>query len=72
MVTNYIKTIGGEDKLNSLKGIKMIANYGGVEIPVDVVTLKGGKMYVKINFQGKEIKQMASDRNVAWTTNMMT
>ncbi|MFK7076998.1 hypothetical protein V3470_00890 [Flavobacterium oreochromis] len=50
----------------------MIANYGGVEIPVDVVTLKGGKMYVKINFQGKEIKQMASDGNVAWTTNMMT
>ncbi|MFK7060455.1 hypothetical protein [Flavobacterium oreochromis] len=50
----------------------MIANYGGVEIPVDVVALKGGKMYVKINFQGKEIKQMASDGNVAWTTNMMT
>lgn len=74
IVANYVKNIGGAEKMKALKGLKieMTANYGGMEIPVEVVNLTGGKMYVKINFQGKEIKQMATDGNVAWGVNMMT
>ncbi|WP_136668639.1 outer membrane lipoprotein-sorting protein [Flavobacterium sp. H122] len=74
VINNYVKTVGGTEKLNSLKGLRMemVANYGGMEIPVNVVTLKGGKMYVVVNVQGKEIKQMASDGIQMWSTNMMT
>ena len=74
IVSTYIKNIGGADKMKALKGVKMemVSNYGGMEIPLEVVSLNGGKMYVKVNFQGKEFKQMATDGNVAWGMNMMT
>ena len=74
IISKYITTIGGAEKLKSLKGIKMemTTNGGGMEIPVEVVQLAGGKMYVKINIQGKEITQMASDGKTIWNTNFMT
>jgi hypothetical protein len=74
IINKYITTIGGAEKLKSLKGIKleMTANGGGMEIPVEVVQLAGGKMYVKINIQGKEITQMASDGKTIWNTSFMT
>jgi hypothetical protein len=74
IISKYITTIGGAEKLKSLKGVKMemSLNAQGMEIPVELVQLAGGKMYVKLNFQGKEIIQMASDGNALWTTNMMT
>ena len=74
IISKYIKTIGGADKLNTVKGIKMemSVNAQGMEIPVEMVQLTGGKMYVKINLQGKELTQMASDGATIWTTNFMT
>lgn len=74
IISKYIKTIGGEEKLKSVKGVKMemSVNAQGMEIPVEMVQLAGGKMYVKINLQGKEITQMASDGNTIWSTNFMT
>lgn len=74
IISKYIKTIGGEEKLKSVKGVKMemSVNAQGMEIPVEMVQLTGGKMYVKINLQGKEITQMASDGNTIWSTNFMT
>lgn len=74
IISKYIKTIGGADKLNTVKGIKMemSVNAQGMEIPVEMVQLTGGKMYVKINLQGKELTQMASDGTTIWTTNFMT
>jgi hypothetical protein len=74
IISKYITTIGGADKLKALKGIKMelSVNQGGMEIPVEVVQQPGGKMYVKINLQGKELTQMASDGNTIWSTNFMT
>ena len=52
--------------------MEMNVNYQGMEIPVELVQLKGGKMYLKINFQGQEITQMAFDGTTAWSTNFMT
>ncbi len=74
IISKYITTIGGADKLKAIKGIKMemTANAQGMEIPVEMVQQVGGKMYIKINLMGKEFTQMASDGNVIWMTNGMT
>ena len=74
IIGKYIKNIGGAEKLKALKGVQMnmVTNYGGMELPVEMVQLTGGKMYVKINMQGKEITQMASDGATMWSTNFMT
>jgi hypothetical protein len=49
----------------------MSVNAQGMEIPVEMVQLTGGKMYVKINLQGKEITQMASDEKIILNTMTM-
>ena len=74
IISKYITTIGGAEKLKALKGVKMemSTNQGGMEIPIEVVQLAGGSMFVKINLQGKEITQMAYDGNTMWNTNFMT
>lgn len=74
IISKYITTIGGAEKLKALKGIKMemSVNAQGMDIPVEIVQLPDGKMYVKINLQGKEITQMASDGKTIWSTNFMT
>lgn len=74
IISKYIETIGGKEKLAALKSIKMemVANYQGMEIPVEVFTDKDGKMLVKLNLMGKEMTQMAFDGSTGWSTNMMT
>lgn len=74
VISKYFTTIGGIEKLKPLKGVKMemTVNAQGMEIPVELVQLTGGKMYVKISMQGKEITQMASDGSTIWNTNFMT
>lgn len=74
IISTYLKNIGGVEKFKSLTGTKteMTVNSQGMEIPVELVQLKGGKMYLKINFQGQEITQMAFDGTTAWSTNFMT
>ena len=74
IISKYITTIGGAEKLKAVKGVKMemSVNAQGMEIPVEMVQMQGGKMYLKINLQGKEITQMASDGTTMWSTNFMT
>lgn len=74
IINKYITTIGGAEKLKALKGVKMemVANAQGMEIPVEIVQESGGKMYVKINLQGKEMTQVASDGETMWSTSFMT
>ena len=73
IISKYITTIGGAEKLKALKGVKieMILNQG-MEIPLEIVQLGGGKTYLKINMQGKEITQLAFDGKTGWSTNFMT
>jgi len=74
VVNKYIETIGGKEKLEKLTAMKMemVANYQGMEIPVEVVSSKDGKMLVKIDLMGKKMTQVAFDGNSGWSTNMMT
>lgn len=74
VVNKYIETIGGKQKLEAVTSTKMelVANYQGMEIPVEVTTSKDGKMLVKINLMGKEMTQVAFDGTSGWSTNMMT
>lgn len=70
IISKYITTIGGAEKLKAIKGVKMEMTLNqGMEIPLEVVQLAGGKMYIKLNIQGKEITQMASNGATVWTTN---
>jgi hypothetical protein len=74
IINKYITTIGGAEKWKALKGVKMemSTNQGGMEIPVEICQFPQGKIYVKINLQGKEITQMAYDGTTMWNTNFMT
>ncbi|MES2864300.1 MAG: outer membrane lipoprotein-sorting protein [Bacteroidota bacterium] len=74
IINKYFENIGGKEKLAKVNGFKMnvVSNYNGMEIPIEIFNDKSGKMYVKINFQGKEITQLAFDGKTGWSTNFMT
>lgn len=74
IIEKYFENIGGKEKLSKVNSFKMnmITNYNGMEIPVEIYNDNSGKMYVKINFQGKEITQIAFDGKTGWSTNFMT
>jgi hypothetical protein len=74
IISKYITTIGGAEKLKALKSMKMemVTNAQGMEIPVELLQEKDGKTLVKYIFQGKELVQMASDGETMWSTNFMT
>lgn len=74
IIANYFENTGGIAKWQEVKGIKMSAkiNQGGMEIPLEMIQLKGGKQMTVINFQGKEIKQGVFNGEVLWSTNFMT
>lgn len=74
IINNYFENIGGLEKYKSIEGIKMTAtiNQQGMEIPIEITQLKGGKQMTLIKFQGKEIKQGVFDGEVLWSTNFMT
>lgn len=74
IINKYFENVGGKEKFSKINGFKMnlISNYNGMEIPIEIFNDKTGKMYVKINFQGKEITQLAFDGTTGWSTNFMT
>jgi len=74
IINKYFENIGGKEKLSKINSFKMnvVSNYNGMEIPIEIFNDKAGKMYVKINFQGKEITQLAFDGKTGWSTNFMT
>lgn len=74
IVENYIETVGGKEAWDSIQGLQMNAEVQaqGMSLPVEVVNLRDGKMYVKFELQGKEITQIAFDGETLWSTNFMT
>jgi len=74
IIANYFENTGGIDAWKSIEGIKMTAklNQQGMEIPLEIYSLKSGKQMTVINFQGKEMKQGVFNGEVLWSTNFMT
>ena len=74
IIDNYFENTGGVENWEKIEGLKMNAkvNQGGMEIPIEIVQLKSGKMMTTINFQGQSIKQGVFDGEVLWSTNFMT
>lgn len=74
IIAKYFENTGGIAKWQEVKGIKMSAklNQGGMEIPLEMIQLEGGKQMTVINFQGKVIKQNVFNGEVLWSTNFMT
>lgn len=74
ILSSYFENIGGEANWKSLKGVKMTAkvNQGGLEIPVEIVQMTGGKQYQKITFQGQVIMQGVFDGENLWSTNFQS
>ena len=74
ILDNYFENTGGKENWEKLKGMKMKGkvNAQGMEIPVEMITMKDGRTMLSINFQGKELKQGVFDGEVLWSTNFMT
>jgi len=74
IIDTYIENIGGADAWSKVEGVKMFAsvNQGGMDIPLEIYNLVGGKQYMKFNLQGKDIVQLAFDGETAWGVNFMT
>ncbi len=74
ILSNYYENIGGKENLRKINGIKMTAKVSaqGMELPLEIVQLKGGRNYVKVDLQGKELTQIAFDGETAWSTNFQT
>ncbi|MEL6132115.1 MAG: outer membrane lipoprotein-sorting protein, partial [Bacteroidota bacterium] len=55
-------------------GLKMMAkvNQGGVEIPLEIVRLKDGRQYTKVNFQGTDFFQGVYDGETLWSMNFQS
>ena len=66
IIDNYFENTGGVENWEKIEGVKMSAkvNQGGMEIPIEIIQLKSGKMMTTINFQGQSIKQGVFDGEV--------
>jgi len=74
ILTTYFENIGGLENLKKIEGVKMTATAKGqgMDIPIEIVQLKGAKQYVKISLQGKELMQGVFDGETLWSHNFMT
>ena len=74
IISNYFENTGGKENWAKLEGLKMYAkvNQNGMEIPIEITQLKGGKQMTVINFQGKQLKQGVFDGETLWGLNFMT
>lgn len=73
IIKSYHEAIGGK-KWDAVNGMRMTANVeqGGMKIPVEVVSLRDGRMYTKVTFMGNTMTMAAFDGEKSWSTNFMT
>ncbi len=74
IVNNYFENTGGLENWKALEGIKITAklNQGGMEIPIEIVTLSDGRTYTKFNLQGTDIYQGVFDGETLWSINFQS
>src|SRR5258706_4927290 len=73
IIAKYFENTGGLDKWKSVQAVKMIGklNQQGQEFPMVIMSLKDGRQYQSITFQGKEIKQQVYDGTTLWSHNFI-
>lgn len=73
IIKESIEAVGGKawDKVEGIQ-YKATLDQGGMQIPLDIVYMRNGRMYVKYSIQGMDIVQMAFDGTTLWSTNFMT
>lgn len=73
-IINSCKEAMGGTAWDKIEGLRYIATVEqmGMKIPLDIVTMRDGRMYTKITYQGMELVQGAYDGNTVWSTNFMT
>jgi hypothetical protein len=69
-----IDKTGGQTAWSAISGFRITAQFdqGGIEFPLEVVQLKDGRQYTRIDFQGTEIMQGVFDSQVLWSTDFQT
>lgn len=74
IIENYLENTGGADNWRALKSVKMTAklNQGGMEIPLEVVTMADGRTYTKFSFQGTDFFQNVFDGESLWGVNFQS
>jgi outer membrane lipoprotein-sorting protein len=74
IIANYFEAIGGIENFKAIKGMKISAkvNQGGVDIPLEIVSLSDGRQYTKISLQGMELMQGVFDGESVWNTNFQS
>ena len=74
IINTYHETIGGEDALKAMKGMKILAEVtqGPMKFPLEIVQQASGKRYTKATVQGQVIMQGVFDGEELWNTNFMT
>jgi len=74
ILDNYFEAIGGRDAWNQLEGhvLKATANQQGMEIPLEIYSMKDGRSITNISVMGMELSQGAFDGEVSWGTNFMS
>jgi len=74
IIANYLENIGGVEAWKAVKAVKMNAkvNQGGLEIPLEIVSMADGKQYTKVSFQGMNIMQGVYDGKTLWSTNFQS
>ena len=73
IIASSKEAMGGAawDKINGLKYVATVEQMG-MKIPLEIVSMRDGRMYTKISLQGMEITQGAYDGTTVWSTNFMT
>jgi outer membrane lipoprotein-sorting protein len=74
IIANYLENMGGAENLEALDNmmLKAKAQAQGMEIPITMYQTADGKQRMDMNFQGREITQMAFDGETGWGTNFQT
>jgi hypothetical protein len=74
IIDQYLENTGGAKEWAKLSSVKMEGKVSaqGMDIPLEIVQTKEGKMYMKFQLQGQEIVQQAFDGTEAWGVNFMT
>lgn len=74
IINNYLENTGGVANWAKLNSVKLEGKVAvqGMDLPIEMMQTKEGKMYMKFQLQGQEIVQQAFDGNEAWGINFMT